>query len=76
MFSANRLPQVLLNVSSVNVRINETVAILVRSTDDDDGDVVTLEMANDIPTATFNTYNNGTGIFVWTPNDTTPVLIG
>ena len=72
MFSANKLPQVLLNASSVNVRINETVIILVGSTDAD-GDDVTLEMANDIPTATFN---NETGIFVWTPNDTTPVLIG
>ena len=54
------------------MRIKQTVTILVGSTDEDN-DVVTLEMANDIPTATFN---NRTGIFVWTPNDTTPVLIG
>ena len=70
LFSANSLPQVHLNASSLNVRINETITIYVNCTDAD-GDDVTLELANDIPTATFN---NRT--FVWTPTDTTPVLIG
>ena len=72
LFSANSLPQVHLNASSLNVRINETITIYVNCTDAD-GDDVTLELANDIPTATFN---NRTGIFVWTPTDTTPGLIG
>ena len=72
LFQANNLPQVHLNASTIEVRIYETITIYVNCTDAD-GDDVTLELANDIPTATFN---NGTGIFVWTPTDTTPVLIG
>ena len=71
LFPANGSPQI--KVQTVfNVTVGEESSLTVNVTDPD-GDVVSMTLRTDLPNGA--TFDNVTGVFTWTPSDTTPVNI-
>ena len=71
LLTANESPT--MNVTSTfNVTVGEESSLTVIVTDPE-GDKVSLTLRTDLPSGA--NFNNGTGIFSWTPADTNPVNI-
>ena len=71
LFTANENPTI--NVTSTfNVTVGDksTLTVIVKDPEDDK---VSLTLRTDLPSGA--TFDNGTGIFTWTPADTNPVNI-
>jgi len=69
--TANGSPKI--QVQTVfNVTVNEKSSLVVNVTDPD-GDSVSLTLRTDLPSGA--NFDNVTGVFTWTPVDTTPVNI-